>query len=88
MIALLSGGAVSLTAIAAATLLLSFLPFLLSLAGQGSKEGFKATTLCLITSTFTLLLSHEPDRAGIAWIAGMALALVSIWERIRQRYPV
>jgi hypothetical protein len=84
MIALLSGGAVSLTAIAAATLLLSFLPFLLSLAGQGSK----ATTLCLITSTFTLLLSAEPDRAGIAWIAGMALALVSIWERIRQRYPV
>jgi hypothetical protein len=88
MIPLLSGGAVSLTAITAATLLLSFLPFLLSLAGQGSKEGFKATMLCLITSTFTLLLSHEPDRAGLAWIAGMALALVSIWERIRQRYPV
>ena len=87
MIALLSGAAVSLTAIAAATLLLSFLPFLLSLAGQGSK-GSKATMLCLITSTFTLLLSHEPDRAGFAWIAGMAVALVSIWERIRRRYPV
>jgi hypothetical protein len=84
MIPLLSGGAVSLTAITAATLLLSFLPFLLSLVGQGSK----ASMLCLITSTFTLLLSHEPDRAGLAWIAGMALALVSIWERIRQRYPV
>jgi hypothetical protein len=84
MIPLLSGAAVSLTFIAAATLLLSFLPFLLSLAGQGSK----ATMYCLVTSTLTLLFSAEPDRAGLVWIAGIAIALVSIWERISQSRPV
>ena len=84
MIPLLSGAAALLTAVAAATLLLSFLPFLLSLAGQGAR----ATQLCLITSTLTLLLSAEPRQVGMVWIAGMVIALVSVWERIRRRYPI
>ena len=70
--------------ISTATLLLLFLPFLLSLAGQG----FMARFTCLLTSVLSLLLVAEPERAALAWIVGMAIALVSVWERIRQRYPV
>ena len=70
--------------ISTATLLLLFLPFLLSLAGQG----FTAKFTCLFTSVLSLLLSVEPERAALAWIVGMTVALVSLWERIRQRHPV
>jgi hypothetical protein len=73
-----------MAAISTATLLLLFLPFLLSLAGQG----FMAKMLCLLTSMLSLLLTVEPERAALAWIVGMIIALVSIWERIRQRFPV
>ena len=73
-----------MAAISTATLLLLFLPFLLSLAGQG----LMAKYLCLLTSVLALLVVAEPYRAGIPWIAGMTIALVSMWERIRQRFPV
>jgi hypothetical protein len=69
-----------MAAISTATLLLLFLPFLLSLAGQG----FMAKMLSMLS----LLLTVEPERAALAWIVGMIIALVSIWERIRQRFPV
>ncbi len=70
--------------ISTAILLLLFLPFLLSLAGQG----FMARFICLLTSVLTLLVVAEPDRAVLPWGVGMTVALVSVWERIRQRYPV
>ncbi len=72
-----------MTVISTATLLL-FLPFLLSLAGQG----FMAKMLSLLTSVLALLLTVEPERAALAWIVGMTIALVSVWERIRQRFPL
>ena len=73
-----------MTVITITTLLPLFLPFLLSLAGQGNK----AKMLCLLTCSLSLLFAAEPDRAALAWLVGMGIALVSVWERIRQRYPV
>ena len=40
--------------------------------------------LCLVTSLLTLLLSLEPHRALLPWAVGMAIALVSVRERIHQ----
>jgi hypothetical protein len=73
-----------MAAISTATLLLLFLPFLLSLAGQGNM----AKMICLLTSVLSLLFSIEPGRALLPWVVGMTIALVSVWERIRQRFPV
>ena len=63
------------------TLFILFLPFLLSLAGQGAM----AKMLTLVTSILGLLLSVKEYGAVLPWIAGMAIALISVWERIRQR---
>ena len=63
------------------TLLILFLPFLLSLMGQGGM----AKMLCLVTSLLALLLSVEDYAAALPWIIGMMIAAVSVWERIRQR---
>jgi len=63
------------------TLLFLFLPFLLSLAGQGGM----AKMLTLITSILAVLLSVRQYGAVLPWITGMAIALMSVWERIRQR---
>jgi hypothetical protein len=70
-----------MTAAAAGTLLILFLPFLLSLAGQSGL----AKMLCLVTSTLALLLSVEENGAVLPWVLGMLIAGVSVWERIRQR---
>ena len=70
-----------MTAMVAGTLLVLFLPFLLSLAG---KPGMPRL-LCLVTSILALLLSVEPYRAVLPWVAGMAIAVISVRERIRQR---
>ena len=64
-----------------ATLFIVFLPFVLSLAGQGGM----AKMLTLITSILALLLSVKEYGAVLPWITGMAIALTSVWERIRQR---
>ena len=69
-----------MTAVVACTLLLPLLPFLLSLAGQARMP----KVLCLVTSLLTLLLSLEPHRALLPWAVGMAIALVSVRERIYQ----
>jgi hypothetical protein len=65
----------------AVTLLILFLPFLLSLAGQGGM----AKMLCLITSILSLLLSVKEYGAVVPWITGLLISGVSVWERIRQR---
>ena len=64
-----------------ATLFILFLPFLLSLAGQGAM----AKMLTLVTSILGLLLSVKEYGAVLPWITGMIIALASLWERIRQR---
>ena len=70
-----------MTAVTAGTLLILFLPFLLSLAGKAGTP----MVLCLATSIFALLLSVEPFGAGLPWIVGMVVAIVSIRERIYER---
>jgi hypothetical protein len=68
-------------AVTAGTFLILFLPFLLSLAGKAGTP----MVLCLATSIFALLLSVEPFGAGLPWIVGMVVAIVSIRERIYER---
>jgi hypothetical protein len=63
------------------TLLILFLPFLLSLIGQGAM----AKMLCLVASLLALLLSVEDYAAVLPWIIGMMIAAVSVWERIKLR---
>jgi len=70
-----------MAAVTLGTLLILFLPFLLSLAGQGGM----AKMLCLVTSILALLLSVKEYGAVLPWITGMIVALASLWERIRQR---
>jgi hypothetical protein len=65
----------------AVALLVLFLPFLLSLFGQGAV----AKMLCLVTSILALLLSVEPYGAVLPWVVGALIAGISVWERIRQR---
>ena len=66
------------------TLLIIFLPFLLSLFGQ-SAEG---KMFCLTSSMLGLLLSVEEYGAVMPWVLGMIFAAVSVWERIRRRLMV
>ncbi|SIO49329.1 hypothetical protein SAMN05443247_06419 [Bradyrhizobium erythrophlei] len=73
-----------MTAATARTLLVLFLPFLLSLAGQGGM----AKMLCLMTSVLALLLSVKEHAAVLPWSIGMLIATVSVWERIRRRRMV
>jgi hypothetical protein len=69
---LLSTLPLSLVAIAA-------LPYLLSLASNASQ----AIALCLMTSMFTVLLSNDFERAGLAWFVGMLIAAVAVREKYR-----
>jgi hypothetical protein len=66
------------------TLFILFLPFLVSLFGQGGM----AKMLTLLTSVLALLLSVKEYGAVLPWITGMIIALASVWERIRQRRMV
>ena len=63
------------------TLFILFLPFMLSLVGRGGM----ARMLTLVTSILSLLLSVRAYGAVLPWLTGMAIALTSVWERIRQR---
>jgi hypothetical protein len=73
-----------MTATAVGTLLVLFLPFLLSLAEQSGM----ARMLCLVTSVLALLVSVKDYAAVLPWTIGMLIAGVSVWERIRQRRAV
>jgi len=66
------------------TLVILFLPFLVSLAGQGSQ----ARMITFITSSLALLLSVEEYGSVLPWVIGMIIALVSLWERIRRHQMV
>jgi hypothetical protein len=68
-----------MSAVTTGTLLIIFLPFLLSLFGQGKQ----AKMLCLMSSIMGLLLSVEQYGAVMPWVFGMIVAAVSLWERIR-----
>jgi hypothetical protein len=73
-----------MTVVAAGTLLVLFLPFLLSLLGQAGLP----KVLCLVTSLLALLLSVEPYRALLPWGVGMAIAVISVRERFRRRSTI
>ena len=62
------------------TLFILFLPFLISLCGQGGT----AKMITLITSILALLLSVQEYGAVLPWVIGMIIASLSVWERIRQ----
>ena len=64
------------------TLFILLLPFLVSLAGQG---GMAKMLTPLVASILALLLSVKEYGAVLPWITGMAIAIASVWERIRQR---
>jgi hypothetical protein len=73
-----------MTAVAAGTLLILFLPFLLALAGQATMPKM----LCLVASLLALLLSVEKYGAVLPWCVGMAIAVISVRARFCQRWPV
>ena len=72
-----------MTATAAGMLLILFVPFLLSPAGQAGTP----KVLCLVASMLALLLSVEPYAAVLPWAIGMAIAVISLRRRIHQRPP-
>jgi hypothetical protein len=69
------------TAAFAGVLLVLMLPFLVSLAGQGGIPKL----LCLVFSLLALLLSAEKYAAVLPWVAGMAVAVISVRERIQRQ---
>ena len=73
-----------MTAMTAGLLLVLLLPFLLALVGQGGMPRM----LCLVASVLALLLSVEPFAAVLPWTIGMAIAVISVRERICQRRTV
>lgn len=66
----------------AAWLLLVFLPFLLSLAGNAPMPWL----LCFVASLLAMLVSVKPGAAVLPWGVGMVIAVVSVRERIRAIY--
>ena len=70
-----------MTVMTAGTLLVLFLPFLLSLAGEAGQPKM----LCLVTSLLALLLSFDPYRAALPWAVGMAISIISVREGFYQR---
>ena len=63
----------------AGSLLLFFLPFLLSLLGKAPMP----RVLCFVTSLLSMLISVQPGGAVLPWGLGMIIAMVSVRERIR-----
>ena len=63
----------------AGSLLLFFLPFLLSLLGKARMPWL----LCFVTSLLAMLSSVQPGAAVLPWGLGMIIAVISVRERIR-----
>jgi hypothetical protein len=63
----------------AASILLFFLPFLLSLLGKAPMPWL----LCFVTSLLAMLLSVQPGAAVFPWGVGMLVAVIAVRERIR-----
>ena len=74
-----SGMLMHVTAATAEVLLLTFMPFLVSLAGRVTQP----KVLCFVCSLMALLLSIEPWRAVLPWGLGMAIAVIAVRERFR-----
>jgi hypothetical protein len=70
-----------MTTLTAGMLLAVFLPFLLSLAGQAGMPKM----LCFVASVLAMLLSVEPYGAVLPWCIGMAIAAISVRERLQRR---
>jgi hypothetical protein len=68
-----------MTAATAGLLVLLFLPFLLSLAARPVMPKI----LCLETSVLALLFSQDIYRVVLCWAVGMAIAVISVHDRIR-----
>jgi hypothetical protein len=64
-------------------LLLSFLPFLLSLFGRAPIP----MLLRFVAGGLATLLSVALYAAALPWALGMAIAAISVRERIRNAYP-
>jgi hypothetical protein len=76
---LTSGLVMSMSAITLGVLLLTFMPFLISLVGKANQP----KALCFVCSLMALLFSVEPHRALLPWTLGMAIAVISVRERFR-----
>jgi hypothetical protein len=74
-----SGMVMQMTAATVVLLLLTFMPFLVSLAGKVTQP----KVLCFVSSLLALLLSVEPYRAVLPWTLGMAIAVIAVRERFR-----
>jgi len=70
-----------MTAAVAGTLVVLFLPFLLSLAGQGGMPKM----LCFVASLLALLLSVREYAAVLPWAIGMVIAVISVREKIQRQ---
>jgi hypothetical protein len=68
-----------MTAATLGLLLITFMPFLVSLAGRVTQPKL----LCFVASLLALLLSVEPCRAVLPWMLGMAIAVIAVRERFR-----
>jgi hypothetical protein len=65
------------------TLVLLYLPFLISLAGQPGTP----KVLCLVSSILAMLLSVQEFGAVLPWFLGMLVAVISVRERFRHCWP-
>jgi len=65
------------------TLLLLYLPFLVSLAGQPGAP----KVLCLVSSFLAMLLNMREFGAVLPWCLGIAVAMTSVRERFRHCWP-
>lgn len=73
----------SMTAATTGLVLLTFMPFLVSLAGKVTQP----KALCFVCSLMALLLSVEPHRAVLPWLLGMTIAAIAVRERFRNIWP-
>lgn len=63
-------------------LLLLCLPFLVSLIGKAQIPRL----LCFVCSVMAILFGAVPYEAMLPWTSGMAIAVISVRERIRSAY--
>jgi hypothetical membrane protein len=63
-------------------LLLLVLPFVVSLFGKAQMPRL----LCFVCSVMAILLGIFPYEAMLPWTLGMAIAVMSVRERIRSAY--
>jgi hypothetical protein len=70
----------SMSAVTFGLLLVSFTPFLISLAAKANQP----KALCFVCGLMALLFSVEPHRALLPWTLGLAIAVIAVRERFRR----